>query len=382
MNRQLKKLFASHHLIAGRVTINTPVLTTYNQQPEIWLLSAYNTDSHAHWADWLTNTFDRFRWKRLELPGRRFRWRIRGNPVSWLDRLPEGEPDLILATSMVDLATIKGLHPRLAHTRCWYYFHENQFAYPLSEHQFNQIDPQMVQLYGALAAEKLFFNSEFNRRSFLEGVFELLRTKPQADSMGIRGKLKDKSNILPVPVTPIASGEHNVPALVLWNHRWEYDKAPEVFARALLQLEQTVRVPYQLALLGDRSHAYPNEHLQVIRDRLAHRILADGRLDRLDYEQLVGRACIVVSTALHEFQGLSMLEATSAGAVPLAPDALCYPEQYPAGCLYPASDEQALAGRLKQWLEDGLPPPPDVSAYTGEELHRRWTELFNGLTER
>lgn len=358
------------------------MLTDHHPLPEIWLLSAYNTDSHARWANWLEKTFDLFRWKRLELSGRRFRWRIRGNPVSWLTRLPEGTPDLILATSMVDLATIKGLHPRLAHTRCWYYFHENQFAYPLSEHQFNQVDPQMVQLYGALAAEKLFFNSEFNRRSFLDGVFELLRTKPQADSMGIRAQLHERSHVLPVPVTPIPSDNHKHPKLVLWNHRWEYDKAPEVFAQALFQLEQTCRVPYELALLGDRSTTHPDTHLQHIRELLSHRIIADGRLDRSNYEQLVGKAAIVVSTALHEFQGLSMLEAVSAGAVPLAPDALCYPEQYPPVCLYAPSDEQALAERLKLWLEQGPPPAPEVDAYTGKELHQRWARLFNDLIEK
>ena len=79
----------------------------------VWLLSAYKADSHGAWADWLVSTFPEIRWFRLELPGRFFQWRIRGNPLSWLDSLPAEIPDLILATSMVDVATIRGLHPRL-----------------------------------------------------------------------------------------------------------------------------------------------------------------------------------------------------------------------------------------------------------------------------
>ena len=79
-----------------------------NVKKTIWLFSAYRSDSHAYWADWLVNTFEEFQWEKLELPGRYFSWRIRGNPLSWLHQLPGGTPDLIIATSMVDLATLTG----------------------------------------------------------------------------------------------------------------------------------------------------------------------------------------------------------------------------------------------------------------------------------
>ncbi|HAC26289.1 MAG TPA: DUF3524 domain-containing protein, partial [Marinobacter hydrocarbonoclasticus] len=46
-----------------------------------------------------------------------FQWRIRGNPVSWLHQPGLDESwDLVIATSMVDLATLRGLHPRIANT--------------------------------------------------------------------------------------------------------------------------------------------------------------------------------------------------------------------------------------------------------------------------
>jgi hypothetical protein len=147
-------------------------------QKTIWLLSAYRSDSHAYWADWLVNKFKDFQWHKVELPGRHFRWRIRGNPLSWLHKLPDNKPDLILATSMVDLATLKGLHPYLANTPCVYYFHENQFAYPVSKTQIDSVEPKMVQLYGALAADKVLFNSKYNRDTFLNGVEELLKKLP------------------------------------------------------------------------------------------------------------------------------------------------------------------------------------------------------------
>ncbi len=345
-------------------------------------MSAYRTDSHARWADWLVAANTNVCWKRLELPGRRFRWRIRGNPISWLTRLPESEPDLILATSMVDLATIKGLHPRLAHVPAWYYFHENQFAYPLSEHQLNRIDPQMVQLYGALASERIFFNSEFNRSTFLEGVFELLRTKPQADSLGIKLQLERKSTVLPIPIEPISTADTadtKDDHLILWNHRWEYDKAPEVFAEAMIMLAQMPDIDFRLALLGDRSTAFLNDGLQLLREKLGDRIVIDERADSETYRQIVSKAGIVVSTSLHEFQGLAMLEAVSAGARPLVPDDLCYPEQYPDEYRYPPGDRNALVNCLAEWFRRGLPPAPDVSQWHSHQLKTKWQKLFEHM---
>jgi len=138
----------------------------------ILLLSAYQADSHAWWTQWLEQRFADIDWRRLTLPGRHFKWRIRGNPLSWIDQIAAASEgvDRVLATSMVDLATLRGLHPALAAIPTDYYFHENQFAYPVGPEQRPSLEPQIVQLYGALAADRLLFNSEWNRRSFLDGV--------------------------------------------------------------------------------------------------------------------------------------------------------------------------------------------------------------------
>ncbi len=347
-------------------------------KPEVWLLSSYRTDSHGQWADWVTEAHSQVNWHKLELPGRRFRWRIRGNPLSWLEKLPDSKPDLILATSMVDLATIKGLHPRLAQVPCWYYFHENQFAYPPGEDHVNQIDPQMVQIYGGLAAEWLFFNSEFNRSTFLDGVFNLLKKKPQVDTMRIKLLLEKKTTVLPIPVEPIPPAKSKDNRLILWNHRWEYDKAPEIFAEAMVRLAEQ-GVDFRLALLGNRSSTFPNESLLHMREKLGDRIIADERADRATYNRIVSESGIVISTSLHEFQGLSILEAASAEARPMVPDALCYPEIYPVAYRYPPGDLDTLVYRLSDWLDGGLPPPVDVSNWYSPELKNRWQNLFDKL---
>ena len=344
--------------------------------PTVWLLSAYRADSHAAWADWLTGELTTVDWVVRELPGRHFRWRIRGNPLSWLDELPASVPERILATSMVDIATLKGLHPRLAGVPVDYYFHENQFAYPVSAQQVRSVEPQIVQLYGALGAERLLFNSVFNRDSFLEGVDVLLRRMPDAVPDGVRRRLARRCNVLPVPVQAVPPAGERDPGLILWNHRWEYDKAPEVFADALLRLHDSGR-DFRLALLGRRPPRKTPAALARIREVMPERIIADGRVDEVRYRALVGGAGIVVSTAIHEFQGLSVMEACSAGVRPLVPDALCYPEQYPQRYRYPPGDARALADRLAGWLSDGLPEPVDVSAWLAPAVAPRWQRLFS-----
>ncbi len=337
---------------------------------QVLLLSPYRSDSHAAWADWLTSNLDGVDWQVLELPGRHFAWRIRGNPLSWLDCIPAAAPDLILATSMVDLATLKGLHPHLARIPTWYYFHENQFAYPISNHQVRTIESRIVQLYGALAADRLLFNSRFNRDSFLTGVDEFLELMPDATPDGVRQRLEPRCHVLPVPVAPITPAKERDQQLIVWNHRWEYDKNPELFVDALLRLAER-GVDFRLALLGRRPRATPAP-LARLRQALPDRIVADGRLGDDEYRAVLGRSGIAVSTAIHEFQGISMLEAASAGVRPLVPDALCYPEQYPAEYRYPAGDPDALISRLHQWLTGSPPPPCSVDPWLAPATAKQW----------
>lgn len=343
------------------------------------LLSAYRADSHGAWADWLRRRFTDIDWLSAELPGRHFRWRIRGNPLAWLDALDGAAPDAVVATSMVDLATLRGLHAGLAAAPAMYYFHENQFAYPAGPQQASSIEPQIVQLYGALAADRVVFNSGFNRDSFLDGVRALMSRLPDPVPGDVPERLARRAQVLPVPIRPVAAPSvTRDERLILWNHRWEYDKAPERFAAAMAALADR-GVEFRLALLGRRPAQNTPAALARLRDELGARIVADGQLPRDEYEAVLARSGIALSTALHEFQGLAMLEAASAGATPLVPDALAYPEQFPERYRYPAGDVAALVDTLAEWLERSPPPAPDVSAWTDEALAARWRQALHSL---
>ena len=359
----------------------------------ILLLSAYDADSHRYWRENLVRHLECFEWRCLTLPPRHFSWRIRGNPISWVSSCGErlSEPyDLLLATSMVDVATIKGLIPSLATTPTLVYFHENQFAFPVSAHQFVSAEPQMVNLYSALAADINVFNSRFNLESFIDGVERLMARMPDQRPRDIGKVIREKSEVLPVPLENSVF-ERTRPAIrselltFAWNHRWEYDKAPERLYRALHKFRQH-GLPFRIHVLGRPFRKYPS-----VLDRLQQDFAAElgqfGRMEsRSDYLDVLRSSHVVISTALQEFQGLSVLEATACGCIPLAPARLSHPEFLPKEFTYASSpeDEEQEAGALARRLEEiaaahangALPQPPRVDAFSWNEMAPRYRRLI------
>ncbi|TBW59399.1 DUF3524 domain-containing protein [Marinobacter halodurans] len=308
-------------------------------RPRVLLLSGYDAGSHRRWREQLVASQPAFEWQVLTLPPRYFRWRIRGNALSWLDEPLLAEHwDLVVATSMVDVTGLRAFHRHLATVPVLLYMHENQFAYPDSGDQHASVDHQMVNLYSALSADWVAFNSDWNRTSFLTGIRNLLARLPDAVPEGVAERIDGKSEVLPVPIGDhLFAGEERAidrhcPHL-LWNHRWEYDKGPD---RLFALLEQLVArgQDFRLSVVGEQFRRQP-EAFAAIRERYAEHLVHWGYLaQRQDYDNLLRQADVVISTALHDFQGLSMLEAIAAGCLALAPERLAYPEYIAPGGLY------------------------------------------------
>lgn len=356
---------------------------------KVLLLSAYHTDSHRRWSEDLVAQFGDWSWTVLTLPGRHFPWRIRGNPISWMtteSATLSKQYDLIVATSMVDLSTLIGLYPNLGSARKVLYFHENQFEYPLSEHQKRRAEPLMVSLYAALASDQILFNSAYNRRTFLEGARTFLRRMPERVDRQLLDRVADKSAVCPVPLPDSdthagqmvrRSDPGRDPNLILWNHRWEYDKNPDDFFAALDQLN-TQGIQFRVAVVGQTFRKQPVIFEQA-REHLGDQVLYWGFQTRADYDELLQRAGIVVSTAWHEFQGLSVLEATANGALPLVPDRLCYPEFYPPECRYDGT-VAGLVDTLAKWLRQprSRPEVPPTAHLGWSAWHSIYEEALQG----
>lgn len=339
----------------------------------ILLLSAYDAASHQAWYRQLMDGLPDWDWTVLTLAPRYFSWRIRGNSLSWAlgERETLQRPyDLVLATSMTDLSALRGLVPELARVPTLVYFHENQFAYPESDRAFKAVEPRILNIYTALAADRVLFNSAFNRDSFLDGASALLKKLPDQVPPGVVDLLAERSSVLPVPLAdrcfePSApgtvrfdarwrSGVSDIgcdgrgstrPVRILWSARWEYDKGPRRLL-AILQALEARQLDYRLCLLGQRFRHTPAE-FDEIGALFAHRLVQFGFAPtREEYQAWLHSADLVLSTAEHEFQGLAVLEALGAGCLPVLPNRLVYPELVPESDLYAdAGEDIALEAR-------------------------------------
>ncbi len=324
----------------------------------ILLLSAYDAGSHQQWRQTLCEMFPHCHWTCLTLPARHFAWRVRGNSLSWAfnhRRELTDNYDLVIATSLTDLASLRGFVPTLAGIPTLVYFHENQFAYPPSADQHSSVEPAMVNLYSALCADHVAFNSEWNRRSFLLGAQQLLAKLPDHVPPGLTEQIRDRSSVLPVPLPDQlfiprqqARRPHAGPLQIVWNHRHEYDKGPDLLLLIVTELIQGTLIqgtqPFRLHLLGQRFRRRPKAFsvLDAVLNEYYQRLGIEPGVNeyissRADYQQLLMQSDIVLSTALHDFQGLSMLEAVALGCYAVAPDALAYPEYLPADGLFAAA---------------------------------------------
>ncbi|SFC64702.1 protein of unknown function [Kushneria avicenniae] len=348
------------------------------------MLSAYAADSHRYWARGLMAHLETIDWTLLELAPRHFQWRVRGNPLSFMsehDATLSQSFDLVVATSLVDLATLIGLYPHLGRARRVVYFHENQFAYPLGQDQRTRIEPLMVNLYSALAADRVLFNSRWNRDSFFDGVAGFLKKMPERVMPTRLEALKTRSEILPVPLWSLPSSvsiRRDAPNRIIWNHRWEYDKNPEDFFAALEMLSDSGH-EFELVVMGQVFRNAPDVFEQA-RSRLARHITCWGHQTRERYLEALGKGGIVVSTAWHEFQGLAVMEAVQQGCVPLVPERLCFPEYYAPQYRYDGGRD-ALIERLKRWLDspESRPGPPDIGAWTWPQMTARYRAQLQPL---
>ncbi len=314
--------------------------------PKVLLLSGYHAASHRYWCEQLTAGLKDYHWQLVALPDRHFYWRVRSNALTFAFEYPELKQhyDVLLATSMVDVCNLRGLMPHLSSIPTILYFHENQFAYPLrsqvknnqKKNNSNLINAQLTSIYGALSADRLVFNSEYNRDSFYAGARLLLKKMPDGTSKELLSELPVRSEVIPVPVSDELSSHaapvKNRPVEILWNHRWEYDKQPQVFFAAMKQL-LVEGFEISLHVMGQSFREVPSCFAEF---RQAHGdcIATWGFQPRDVYHQLLERSDIVVSTALHDFQGLGMLEAIAMGCTPVAPNRMAYPEYIADELLY------------------------------------------------
>lgn len=255
--------------------------------------------------------------------------------------------DGLIASDMMNLAEFIALaRPMFDTCPSVLYLHENQFSYPL--HPDERVDYHYIltNFISVLAASKVVFNSEYNRNDFFQGIQYVFNKMPDyvPDKQSLK-KLKEECLVLPPCVelpqhSSVKKSKNKVPVL-LWNHRWDRDKQPEVFLSAMEELV-TRDVEFQVIICGESFDSGENcfqSAPATLGDRLIHCGYAESRAQ---YQEYLDMSDIVISTSMQEFFGISIVEAVHAGAFPLVPKRLNYPylipKQFHALALYQDHD--------------------------------------------
>ncbi len=311
--------------------------------------------SHRAFLDGLA-AHSRHQWTLLTLPGSKWRQRMLRGAVRLAGKTAEldGEHHVIFATDMLDLADLAGQLPAaLRELPRALYFHENQLTYPLRPGAERDLELCLINVRSALAAGLVVFNSEFHRRDFLGAVPGLPGSGPDAAETALTIQKRSAVAHPGIDVEGIAAPGRRGPLRVLWNHRWEYDKCPEVFFAALASLARR-GADFRVIVCGEQFRTWP-EAFERGRGELGERVEHFGyAASQEDYRALLGRADVEVSTAAQESFGIAVLEACAAGCMPLLPGRLSYPELIPEAlhdeCIY--ADQDDLVERLAALAAD------------------------------
>jgi len=341
------------------------------------------TGSHLAWATGY-QAASRHDVDVVGLPGELWRWRLRGGALPLADKIVDwvsrhGQPDLVLVSGLVDVAELVGLVRRQLspEVAVVVYQHESQLVYPVATGVYDQ-GAALRNWMSWCAADLVLFNSYYHLRSVAEALPGFVTHLPDKTHLPKLDQVVSKFEVFPVGVnlaeidsfaTGDVAAEHRAesapdtspldevlgrprlerrgdpyhdpllgqapetapssgPPVILWPHRWERDKDPTAFLRALDKVVAS-GLEFRLVLAGQdppSGSASANADREEAVRRFGAWTVAAGELTRREYLAALRRCDLVVSCARHEFFGVAVVEAIASGCVPLLPDDLSYPE--------------------------------------------------------
>lgn len=306
----------------------------------------------------------------LTLPARKWKMRMQLS-APWFAKCvletKEKRFDTVLCSTFVDVAILKVLFNNIKgwNSSCRYctYFHENQFVYPIRQKEHSRHQFTAINYNTALVSDRVAFNSHYNMKTFFEGCSQYLKKAADIHLNCTLDDIRRKSSVLYpgtdfTEIAPAQKTANKIP-VICWNHRWEHDKNPEEFFNSLADLDEK-GYAFKLVILGEAFRDEPSV-FSWARQRFSRHILHFGYVSsREEYLEWLRNSNIVVSTALHEFFGISVMEAVGAGCIPLVPDRLSYPELYPQCYRYQEGKLSLHLAKVLDELANGELPPANI----------------------
>ena len=317
----------------------------------IALIDPFFDESHRLWAEGLKS------YSTCEIhiyagSAHNWKWKMVGGAINLAKKINSSDSnyDLFLVTDMLNVPLFKSmLSPHLRPVPIYLYFHENQITYPWSasdpdvelnrDHHYG-----FINYSSSLIANKIYFNSEFHQKSYTNALPSFLRMFPGLNFQFDIEQIRNKSSVLSIGLDlPELENERNVVPTFIWNHRWEYDKNPELFFNTLYEIKKR-QIPFNLIVTGKSFKSSPQIFSEA-KEKLENEIVHWGyAASKNEYFKLLKKANILLVTANQDFFGISTVEAIAAGCYPILPDRLSYPEHVRNGVndVFYKNDQQAV----------------------------------------
>ncbi|MDP7066558.1 MAG: DUF3524 domain-containing protein [Acidimicrobiales bacterium] len=257
-----------------------------------------------------------------------------------------GDVDVLVASTPIDLATVFGLlHRSTPRPPTLLYMHESQIGYPPGPKGGRAYRAIVADWGSILSADRIAVASRFHAELLISELPGFIEELARGAGSRVEAAL---SNMQILPVGIETSGMHpksvDGKLKILWNHRWSHDKRPGDFVHAMAKLAAE-GLDFEIFALGEVERSGAKSH-QRLKSQLADRLACFGVQSKSDYQEILCRADLVVSTAQHDFFGVAVAEAILAGARPVLPWRLAYPELVPTSLhselLYKGSLHDAL----------------------------------------
>jgi len=259
---------------------------------------------------------------------------------------------------MMNVESLKGMLPESwKSVKVIQYFHENQLTYPWSDNDKEKAEGHdrsyaFINIQSAMAADELWFNSTFHQTVFFESAQAFLNQLPDTTQSFSIPRLRKKSKVVTLGIASQPNPDHREPPktpIILWNHRWEYDKGPDQFL-CILECLKEAQMPFELILCGEQFRNHPSA-LESIHNRFNGQILHSGFAEsKSNYYKLVQQSDFIIHAPRQEYFGLSVAEAMSMGVVPLLSKGQAYESWVPEQFLFDAINE--VPERLMDMLPD------------------------------
>lgn len=164
--------------------------------------------------------------------------------------------------------------------------------------------------------------------------------------------------------------------LILWNHRWEYDKNPASFFQMLFDLKNE-GYAFEVCILGESYNKTPSifgEAKEVLKQEVVHFGYAE---DKNEYRDWLVKCDIIPVTSNQDFFGESLIEAMAYNCYPLVPNRLAFPEHFPPDLVerYLYNSDGELLKKMRWLLEN----PAEINVHSSRQLVEKyfWNRIID-----